>query len=120
MKTVSTVREARAWRRAAQGRVGLVPTMGYLHADFVVVSLFVNPTQFGPTEDLARYPRDVARDTQAPQRVIIRVRPGYREALRLHAAAELRLREAELTISELGRGMGAEATDEAAATEGAG
>lgn len=44
----------------------------------------------------------------------------YREALRLHAAAELRLREAELTISELGRGMGAEASDEAAATEGEG
>lgn len=41
----------------------------------------------------------------------------YREALRLHAAAELRLREAELTISELGRGMGADATDEAAASE---
>ena len=36
----------------------------------------------------------------------------YREALRLHAAAELRLREAELTISELGSGMGADATDE--------
>lgn len=44
----------------------------------------------------------------------------YREALRLHAAAELRLREAELTISELGRGMGAEASDEATATEGEG
>jgi exodeoxyribonuclease VII small subunit len=42
----------------------------------------------------------------------------YREALRLHAAAELRLREAELTISELGRGMGADAIDEAATTEG--
>jgi exodeoxyribonuclease VII small subunit len=41
----------------------------------------------------------------------------YREALRLHAAAELRLREAELTISELGRGMGADATDEAATTD---
>jgi len=44
----------------------------------------------------------------------------YREALRLHAAAELRLRDAELTISQLGRGMGAEATDEAAATDGEG
>lgn len=44
----------------------------------------------------------------------------YREALRLHAAAELRLREAELTISELGRGMGAEAGDETATTEGEG
>jgi exodeoxyribonuclease VII small subunit len=44
----------------------------------------------------------------------------YREALRLHAAAELRLREAELAISELGRGMGVAAPDEAAATEGEG
>jgi exodeoxyribonuclease VII small subunit len=41
----------------------------------------------------------------------------YREALRLHAAAELRLREAELTISELGRGMGADAAEEAGAPE---
>jgi exodeoxyribonuclease VII small subunit len=44
----------------------------------------------------------------------------YREALKLHAAAEHRLREAELAISELGRGMGADAPDEAATTEGAG
>jgi exodeoxyribonuclease VII small subunit len=44
----------------------------------------------------------------------------YREALRLHAAAETRLREAELTISELGRGMGADAGDEAATGEGDG
>jgi pantoate--beta-alanine ligase len=72
-------RLARKWQRAG-ARVGLVPTMGFLHAGHmnlvrcarrsvgrdgkVVVSIYVNPTQFGPTEDLSRYPRDLARDTR--------------------------------------------------------
>jgi pantoate--beta-alanine ligase len=78
MRTVETVRDLRdalAPERGAGRSIGLVPTMGSFHGghlslvrrareacDVVVVSLFVNPTQFGPTEDLAAYPRDEARD----------------------------------------------------------
>src|SRR5262245_54500375 len=77
IQTISELRSAiNASRRAGQS-VGLVPTMGALHAghasliraaraenDFVVVTIFVNPTQFGPNEDLARYPRQMEQDRQ--------------------------------------------------------
>jgi pantoate--beta-alanine ligase len=78
VRTVTTIRglrEALAPERAAGRSIGLVPTMGWFHeghlslvrrardaCDVVVVSLFVNPTQFSPTEDLDAYPRDDARD----------------------------------------------------------
>jgi pantoate--beta-alanine ligase len=75
MKMVRTVAELRAQLAQAPRPLGLVPTMGYFHEGHlslmraaraanatVVVSLFVNPTQFGPNEDLEAYPRDEARD----------------------------------------------------------
>ena len=80
MKIAYTVKEVReqvkAWKKDGL-TVGLVPTMGYLHeghaslmkkgveqCDKVVVSVFLNPMQFGPTEDLAAYPRDFERDSK--------------------------------------------------------
>lgn len=78
MQTITTVAELRlalAEARRGDKRVGFVPTMGYLHdghlalieasraqCDVTVVSIFVNPTQFGPNEDLSTYPRDFLRD----------------------------------------------------------
>lgn len=85
MHTTTTIEQTRDAIRAARQRgavIGFVPTMGFLHeghlslirvarqegASFVVVSIFVNPKQFGPNEDFERYPRDEKRDREALER----------------------------------------------------
>jgi len=78
IETIEKTRKAVAKAKSAGKKIGLVPTMGALHAghislikaakqktDFVVVSVFVNPTQFGPTEDIDKYPRTLDADAKA-------------------------------------------------------
>jgi pantoate--beta-alanine ligase len=89
MKLIKTIDEMRAFRyamRKSRKRLGLVPTMGALHeghlslvraarddSDIVVVSIFVNPTQFGPNEDFAKYPRNLESDSKMLDREHVEV-----------------------------------------------
>lgn len=81
LEIISTVSALREWRKSIQGRVGFVPTMGALHeghatllravrprCDVSVLSIFVNPSQFAPHEDLSKYPRPFEKDLEVAKR----------------------------------------------------
>jgi pantoate--beta-alanine ligase len=110
--SIAAIREAVAPARRAGRSIGLVPTMGALHAGhasliraaraetgLVVVSIFVNPTQFGPAEDLSRYPRPLAEDLHVcagegvdlvfhPEEAVL-YPPGFRTFVEVHALQEI-------------------------------
>ena len=109
MKSLATIASVRRWRRSASKKVVLVPTMGALHHGHealiayarriagprgaVLVSLFVNPTQFGPREDFSNYPRPVAQDLAACRR-------AGADAVFRPASAEIYATDASVTVDE--------------------
>jgi pantoate--beta-alanine ligase len=104
-KTIAEVRQAVAAARKAGATIGLVPTMGALHAGhvsliaacrqqcgFTVVSIFVNPTQFGPNEDYARYPRPESADLEACRKASV-------DAVFMPAVAEMYPGQPMITVT---------------------
>lgn len=108
MQVLKSLQEFKAWVREVKknGRsIGLVPTMGFLHEghlslveqakaenDQVVMSIFVNPAQFGPNEDFDRYPRDFERDSMLAEQAGV-------DVIFAPSAAEMYPRESQLSIS---------------------
>jgi pantoate--beta-alanine ligase len=109
LKTLKTIAQMRKWRRLANGRVVFIPTMGALHHGHsslvrqgrcvagkngtVVVSIFVNPTQFGPSEDFAAYPRPLSHDLRA-------CRDAGADAVFLPSAEEMYPHDASVSVEE--------------------
>ncbi|MBC8061906.1 MAG: pantoate--beta-alanine ligase [Clostridiaceae bacterium] len=115
MKTVQGIKEVRKqvekWRRKGL-TIGMVPTMGFLHDgheslinkarkenDKVIVSIFVNPTQFGPTEDFAAYPRDLKKDEKLCKR-------AGADLIFNPEASEIYIDDASTTVNVLGLSEG--------------
>ncbi len=116
MRQIESVREMQEWsaaQRLAGKRLALVPTMGYLHeghlslvdearrrADLVAMSIFVNPTQFGPNEDFEKYPRDLTRDRALAESRGV-------DVLFVPTAAEMYPPgdQTSVTVAELSRGL---------------
>lgn len=108
MRTIETIQELKAWVKETKGfgeTIGLVPTMGFLHEghislvnkakaenDRVVMSIFVNPAQFGPNEDFDRYPRDLERDQRLAEQ-------AGTDVIFAPSAEEMYPRESQISIS---------------------
>lgn len=108
LRTIQTIEELKQWvteKKAEGASIGLVPTMGFLHEghmklvetarsenDAVVMSIFVNPAQFGPNEDFDRYPRNMERDKELAE-------GAGTDVVFAPAATEMYPRESAITIS---------------------
>ncbi|QKX52390.1 pantoate--beta-alanine ligase [Planococcus glaciei] len=108
MRTIETIQELKAWVKETKGSgetIGLVPTMGFLHEGHislvnkakaengrVVMSIFVNPAQFGPNEDFDRYPRDLERDQRLAEQ-------AGTDVIFAPSAEEMYPRESQISIS---------------------
>ncbi len=108
LRLIETIEELKQWvseNKATGAGIGLVPTMGFLHEghmklvetakrenDVVLMSIFVNPAQFGPNEDFERYPRDMERDQELAQ-------TAGADAIFAPSAGEIYPRESAIVIS---------------------